>query len=130
MADKEGLNEADTLGVTDVAANEARAEKMIRVFASSIDAALQEWLAKGRDDDRLGTVISSMRVAQAGAMMSQYFQDIAERFIHGPTEIRAANEASANMAVILKGLLGEALGLEVVPEKEETPVTCPDRNMN
>ncbi len=76
----------------------AKAKHMVEVWASAADALLQEWYAKGLDNDRLGTALASVRLAQLGLMMTTYFKEVGQDFLEGETELRAANEAVKQFA--------------------------------
>lgn len=80
--------EKDTVG---------KATDMVQVWASTADALLQDWLEKGKANDRLGTALASVRIAQLGLMLTNYFKEVGEEFLRGDTEVKAAQQAVAQL---------------------------------
>ena len=101
MADKEVDEKARTLKL---------ARAVVGVFASTMDALLQEWLEKGEADDRLGMAIVSARLAQAGHMLTYHFKGIGEGLLDGDTEVKAANQAVQQTGEMLQRALKVAAG--------------------
>lgn len=71
----------------------AIATKMVEVWASTIDALLQQWLEQGKSEDRLGLTLTSFQLSQVGLMLMNYFRRVGEEFVHGETEMKAGRQA-------------------------------------
>ena len=84
------------------------ARKMIEVWASTADALFQDWLEKGNAEDRLGLGLTSAKLAQLGTMMANYFKDVCEEFCEGPTEVKAANQAIAQVDDLIRRAMASA----------------------
>ena len=84
------------------------AERMIEVWASTVDALLQQWLEQGRVNDRLGVAITSFRLSQLGLMLMNYFKMVGQEFISGPTEVRAAEQAVEHMDTTVRRAMAAA----------------------
>jgi hypothetical protein len=92
----------------------AKARKMVELWASTVDALLQEFLEKGQAEDRLGTAIVSVRLAQVGLMMQWYFQECGETLLSGKTELAAATQAVRHMQQTVKRSLQQ---IGVIPSE-------------
>ncbi len=98
------------------------AVKIVEVWASTIDAFLQEFITKGRANDRLGCTIACARISQAGRMMSEDFLAVAKSFIESETELKAAANAATQTITMIDGQLKAIkAGLSVSAARAATP---------
>ena len=70
------------------------AEERVSFWASSVDAFFQEFIAMARNDDRLGTIVASARLAQLGQCLKEEYQETASELCESDTELRAAQQAA------------------------------------
>lgn len=86
----------------------AIATRLIEVFASTADALLQDWLDKGKANDRLGMALTSVKVAQLGLMLTNYFKAVGEDLLDGNTEVKAAQQAVVQLDTMVRRALAAA----------------------
>lgn len=89
---------------------------MISVWASTLDALLQQWYECGKNEDRLGMALTSVRLAQVGHMLTAYFKDVGQEFINGKTELKAAREAISHADYQLRKQLAD-VGIGEQPKR-------------
>lgn len=88
---------------------------MISVWASTLDTYLQQWYECGKNEDRLGMALASVRLAQVGHMLTRYFKDVGEEFVQSKTELKACREAIAHADYQLRKSLHD-IGIGEKPE--------------
>ena len=98
------------------------AERMICVWASTIDSLMQQWLEQGKRDDRLGMTITSFKIAQVSMMMQRYFQNVGQEFVEGPTEVKACIQAVEQAdTMVRKAMAAAGVGPTVPVTMENDP---------
>jgi hypothetical protein len=71
---------------------EAEFKAKVELWASTLDALLQEMVAKTKANDTLGAAVAAARLAQYGTMCDQYFRAIAEGLAASETDLKALNQ--------------------------------------
>lgn len=99
--------------------------RMVEVWASTVDALLQQWLEQGKAGDRLGMALTSAKLAQVGNMMTRYFKGVCEDFCEGETEVKAARQAVEQVDAMVRRAMASAgigqapdTGLALVPKAD------------
>lgn len=86
-------------------------KKMVEVWASAMDALLQELMAAGESNDKLAAGIATTKLALLGSMMMVYFKKLSGAFIESPTEQRAAREAAERLGnTVVKAMKAAGVG--------------------
>jgi hypothetical protein len=88
--------------------NERIGRRMVEVWASTVDALLQQWLEQGKREDRLGMAITSAKLAQVGFMMTRFFKQVCEEFCDGDTEVKAARQAIEQVDAMIRRAMAAA----------------------
>jgi hypothetical protein len=98
------------------------ATKMVEVWASTMDALLQQWLEQGKAEDRLGMALTSYKLAQLGLMVMRYFQQVGSEFIEGPTEAKAARQAVEQLdEMVRRAMKAAGIGAGEQASQESDP---------
>ena len=105
------------------------ARRMVEVWASTVDALLQQWLEQGKASDRLGMALTSAKLAQVGHMIEKYFKEVSETFCEGPTECKAANQAIEQVdAMVRRAMEAAGVGKSASTELASVPKGDPTLN--
>lgn len=99
MASEEAMTKAESVLI---------ATRLVEVFASTADALLQQWLEQGQANDRLGMALTSVKIAQLGLLLTNYFKAVGEDFIDGQTELKAARQAVKQLDDMVRRSLTQA----------------------
>lgn len=94
---------------------------MVEVWASMTDALLQEFLEKCTTGDRLGSALISVKLAQLGYMLMNYFKEVGESFIDGETELKAARQAVKQLDLAVRRAMESAGMGKTLSEADEDP---------
>ena len=71
---------------------EGAATHRVQFWASTVDAFLQDFLAKAKANDRLGLIVAASRLAQLGAAMAQEYMASVNEFCESSTELKVAQQ--------------------------------------
>lgn len=103
--------------------------RMVEVWASTVDALLQDWLEQGIRGDRLGMALTSAKLAQVGYMMTRFFKEVSGNFCEGETETKAANQAISQVDAMVRRAMAAA-GVGGAEQTGQAPVAKPDTSLN
>lgn len=109
---------------------EAKAQKLVETWASIVDAGLQDFMAKGKVNDRQGAALAALRLYQAAKMLSGYFQEVGCDMLNTEAEVATAKEAVEQMYETVRKRIDVALGSPTFAPAAEVGGSIPDRSTN
>ncbi len=74
--------------------NAAASRKRIEFLASCADQFMQDFIKKAAEDDKLGAIIASARLAQLGAVLTAEYEVACNQLVDSATEKRVADQAA------------------------------------
>ena len=104
--------------------------RVIELFASTVDAMLQEFKIALETNDRQAIIAASSRLAQASSTMSAFFLGGAKAACENSEDIALANKMTKQTYDMMHRRLDAIAGKGSEPEAAPELPAAPNRNLN